>query len=197
MIKYILVFFILLSSTALAYSPGNGPLTTVNYGENATLRLEPYTRHYMKIYEGSAVQFSIYDTNGRILEHNNLIIKNIREDKTETLLSIAGSKYKDFNLILGEENKINFTDKSVPFMFIKEDTLHYSTNKKDRYIIVYFNVPEFYTKKIDTTGNAIINLEGVEGVIKPKETFTTLKIVIVLLAIIAIVATVYLFKKSE
>ena len=198
MIKYIVLFLILCSTLVLAYNPDD-PLAIINYGQNATLKLHPFTREYVKINEGSSVQFSIYDEKNRIKSYNTLIIKDIGQEETSALLSIKGKSFENINFKLGEDKKIDFNG-SIPFMFVKEDTLHYDTNAENKYIILLFNVPQFQVKKFnpnDTTGNAVVDFEGIQGSSVKESVFTPLRVGIIALGLIVVLITIFLFKKSE
>ncbi len=194
MIKQVILMIVILSSSVLAYNPSE-PLTELGYGENTTLKLQPFTRHYLKIYEGSSVQFSTYTREGNIKAYNSIIIKEIGEKETAALLSIKGKKYEEIRLKLGKNYKVEFNG-SIPFMFIKEDTLHYEINPKERYIILYFNVPQFQIERETATGRAVINFDDIEGV-KKEETISLSKAIILLLGITAIAGTFVLFKRSK
>ena len=187
---------ILCSSIVLAYNPYD-PFTQVDYGQNITLKLYPSSRQNIKIHEGSAVQFSVYTPEDAIRSYNNIIIKEIGQEETMTLLSAKGRKYEEINLKLGQDYKVDFNG-SIPFMFIKEDTLHYEENPRNRYIVLYFNVPQFQVKKADLpTGDIVIDLQDVEGIGGRKKIFTPIRIILIGLGLLAIIGTFFLFRKLE
>ena len=195
MIKQILIIMILCTMLVTAYNPTE-KLTELEKGKNITLRLQEYTRSYVRIKEGSTAQFSTYDEKNRILSYNTIIIKEITPEKTKLSLSVRGRKFEDVELKLGENYKVNFTDdKKIPFMFIKYDTLHYSDNPEEKSIILLFNVPQFQMKEIESPEP--ITTDNIYGVSQKKETFTPLRIVFLVLIIGIITALIIMFKKSE
>ena len=107
-------------------------------GENGQAQLFPYTRTYVKLYEGTKLDFRIYNpTTGQELINNSLIIQKINIDN-------AG--YKSIVLKSGdkEQMQLNFSkEKGIPFMFIKGYKYKYVEGAKDNYAVLYFNVPLF------------------------------------------------------
>ena len=186
---------ILLSVIVTAYNPAD-KLTDLESGKNLTISMKEYTRNYVKIREGSAVQFSTYDAQNNILAYNTIIIKEITQEKTKALLSIRGRKYEEIELRLGNDYKINFTgDKKIPFMFIKEDILHYDENPNERNIILLFNVPQFRRETLPEIEP--ITRDNIEGAGQKKELFTPLRVIFLILIIGIITALIILFKKDK
>lgn len=196
MIKYIILMIVLCSSLVLAYNPYD-PFAKVEYGQNISLKLYPSSRQNIKIYEGSAVQFSVYTPKNAIRSYNNIIIKEIGQEETKALLSVKGIKYEEISLKLGQDYKVDFNG-SIPFMFIKEDTLHYEDNPRNRYIVLYFNVPQFQVEKKDLpTGEVVIDLQDVEGISGRNKIFTPIRVILIGLGLASIIGTFFLFKKAE
>jgi len=195
MIKQIILMMILLSVLVTAYNPAD-KLTDLESGKNLTISMKEYTRNYVKIREGSAVQFCTYDAQNNILAYNTIIIKEITQEKTKALLSIRGRKYEEIELRLGNDYKINFTgDKKIPFMFIKEDILHYDENPNERNIILLFNVPQFRRETLPEIEP--ITRDNIEGAGQKKELFTPLRVIFLILIIGIITALIILFKKDK
>ena len=182
---------ILLSVLVAAYSPED-QITDLEKGENLTLSLHQYTRNFIKIREGSTVQFSTYDAKERILAYNTIRIDSITPEKTTASLSIRGRKYEQIELKLGNDYKVNFTDdKIIPFMFIKEDTLHYSEDPNERNVVLLFNVPQFQTRELPKAEP--ITQDNIQGAEK-KELFTPIRIIFLVMIIVIITALIILFK---
>ena len=122
----------------------------IPYGENATATLPMYSKTYLRVYEGSKINFNIVDPdNGVILIKNNVIIKEIRPTSAVVLLSVDNSEYEETMFSTGYNYQINYTYTFMPYMGVEQIISHYEEDSNKRSIVLYLLVPFLKTSKSD------------------------------------------------
>ncbi len=197
--RLILALLILLSIFPVVFALGQADGEIVlPRGENGTLSLPLFSRTYVRVYEGSMINFNLVDPDtDEVLIENRLIIKEVGSNYSNILLSVEGSEYEEVTLSLGEDHQINFTYKDVPFMLLKEMISHYNaTDATDRNIVLFFNVP--FMKKGNSNNNGpVVNTSRVAGTTTEEglDFWNTILIIVIIVLVVAIVYSFY--KKSK
>src|SRR3989344_2642207 len=209
--KLIIISILLILLVSLVFAaeeqtirlPKTPPLVeqTVPQGENATLSLTEFTRALLKLYEGTRVDFNIYNPDTRVLEVvNSLIINEVKSDSVDFLLSIDGSEYEDTNMKLGETLQLSYSSSIVPFMFLEVRKLRYMEDENGdliKHATMFFNVPLITRSVLDNTGNTAKDID-VEKVIPVTNENKNKNLKYYLLGVVGlIVAGVLLFKKPD
>lgn len=120
----------------------------IPYGENSTASLPLFSRTYLRVYEGSWINFNIVDPDtNAVLIRNSIAIKEVKQNFTTILLSVDGGPIEETTINLSEKKQINYTYKFLPFMEIKEIISHYEETKEKRNVVLFFNVPFMKTGK--------------------------------------------------
>lgn len=110
--------------------------------QNVTASLPLFSRTYLRVYEGTKIDFNIVDPDTNVvLIRNSIIINEIEPKSTKVQLSLDGGSYQDTELVGGQDIKLNYTYKFMPFMFLRQMIVHYDDNKDNRNIVLFFNVP--------------------------------------------------------
>ena len=168
---FIIILFIL--NTALIVNALRLPSLeykeyTVEKGQKGEAALVPYTRTYIKLYETSRIDFSIFDPQTQQpLIHNSIIVEKVNSDGSlDIKIGIEGKDYIKTKILSGDHNqiKINFTTQAIPFMFISEYKYKYNEGATDNYAVLYFNVPMFsLIKNPNQPKNGIIDTTKITG----------------------------------
>jgi len=133
---------------------------TIPKGENGTLVLTYFTKSYVKLSEGSKLDFNVYGDNIQdLVAQNSLILQKVNKDSADFLFSQEGSEYKQLKFYPGEESqmRLNFTGK-IPFMFVEITKWRFSDDGNN-HVTLFFNIPVVKAKQqiepqketIDTT----------------------------------------------
>ncbi len=177
--------------------------TEIPQGQNGQAALFPYTRLYIKLYEGSRLDFSIFDPQTtQPIVNNSIIIEKVNKDSTiKAKLAIESGPYQDSIIKIGQRDQIqlNFTTKQAPFMFLQNSKTRYIDGAKDNYVVLYLNVPMFSVVKEPKTQPQTIDTTKPTGIGAQEETsyIPYLLIVGVVLLIIAIMAYTRTGKETE
>ncbi len=118
---------------------------TLPKGENGTLALTFFTKSYVKIFEGSKLDFNLYGKGpDDLLAENSLIIQKINKASIDYLFSQDNSAYQKITYYpLKQSNQIqlNFTG-LIPFMFLEFSKWRFiDENNPDNSVTLFFNVP--------------------------------------------------------
>ena len=165
-------------------------------GQNGTLSLTDFTRALVTVYEGTRVDFNIYDPKTRnLVVPNSLLIKEVTKDKVKLLISTDGGEYKEATWNLGDNIEVNYTNNIVPFMFLELQKIRYfeDQGKLIKHATIFFNVPllqRVNTGNVDTNPN-INNVEPVSDVQKNNNLYYYI------LGLVALLFAGYLFFKKK
>ena len=121
-------------------------------GENATAHLPMYSKTYIRIYQGTKLDFNAIDpdTNAPLIMNGLILDEVTSPTSAKVRLSVDGSEYQDIIFSAGQEYKINYTYDFMPFMTVTQIITHYEEdNPKDNSIVLYFLLPFPKTSKSD------------------------------------------------
>ncbi len=119
-------------------------------GKNATTFLPMFSKTYIRIYEGSKLDFHIVDPEGEgILVRNSFIVKEVKPTSVDLLLSTDNSEYNPVTLPGGKEFKINYSYSFVPNITLTPLILHYDEDPEERNVMIYFFSPHIKSTKTD------------------------------------------------
>lgn len=143
----------------------------VPQGENAVASLPLFSRTYLRLYEGTKLDFNVVDPdNGVTLIKNSMIVKEIDPKSTKLLVSLDGKPYEEMTILLGgKDTQLNYTYKFMPFMLVKEMINHYDQDPKNRNAVFYFNIPFLKTgktldaKTVPNAGSAVLDTSNVKS----------------------------------
>jgi len=111
-------------------------------GEDAIASLPLFSRTYIRIYEGSRLNFNVVDPdNGVVLISNTMVIKEITRNYTLVDISLNDGQFEEMRIIPSFENELNFTYTFMPFMLLTQVITHYNEDEAKRNIVLYFNIP--------------------------------------------------------
>jgi|SRR3989344_2104801 len=198
-IMFLIVFLLTIITVSALTLPKAPPLEeqTVPEGQNATLSLTIFTRALLRTYEGSRVDFNVYNEKTRALEAvNSIIVTEVKPDSIDVLLSLDGSTYEKKNMKLGEMLTINYTDKSIPFMFLEVQKLRYFEDENGNLIkhtTLFFNVPAFSVEKLPEPPKEV----DVTNVIPVEEENKNNNWIYYILGILVLVVAIVWIKKSK
>lgn len=122
----------------------------IEYGLNATAQLPMLSKTYLRVYEGSKIDFNIVDPDRfNILIRNSMIIREIGRGYLNILLSYDSSEYEEVRLGAGGAYKINYSYEFSPFMTITPVIMRPDEDVTKRYSVLYFFVPHPKTSTSD------------------------------------------------
>ncbi len=175
----------------------------IPYGENAVSSLPLFSRTYLRLHEGTKLDFNVVDPDtGVALIRNSIIIKEIGPKPTKVLLSLDRMPYEEKILTAGEEIKLNYTYKFMPFMFLQQIITHYDEDEEERNIVLYFNIPFLKVgKDLDSspaTGFTSLDTTQVSAGNRSKgldPLLVVMTIVVVILVLVLIYTNIKKFRK--
>jgi len=143
----LIILSIVFTATAIRLPTPEYKEYTIEKGQRGEAALMPYTRTYIKLYETSRLDFSIFNpkTEQPII-HNSIIINKVNSDGSlDVQLGLEGKDYELTKIYPGDSKQIqlNFTTKDVPFMFLSESKYKFIQGATDNYAVLYLNVPMF------------------------------------------------------
>lgn len=169
----------------------------IAYGDNATAQLPMLSKTYLRVHEGTKIDFNVVDPDSfNILIKNSMIISEINRNSVLTLLSVDGSEYKE--TMLDRRYKINYTYDFTPSMFITPIIFHDDDDNTKRTVVFEFIVPFPKTSTSDFRDVKPASLDlGIASNVDPKESVESSektgfnKLLVILIALTILVAIVF------
>ena len=174
----------------------------VPQGQNATTSLPMFSRSYLRIFEGTKLDFNIVDPDTEVtIIKNSLIVKEITPDATKLLLSIDGKNYQEVNLIPNKDYQINYTYKFMPFMILKQVVTHYENTSEKRNIVLFFNAPFLKPGKslsdVLPKKSQVIDPTTIQTTNSKNESKFDTTLIIMFVILIILVAIIFYLNKSK
>lgn len=114
----------------------------IPFGDNATASMPVFSYSFIRIHEGSRLNFNVVDpATGIDLVRNQIIIQEIGVSETRTLLSLDGGELEEFILVPGEEYNLTYDYEFLENIILEQKITRYSDNREERNIVLFFEVP--------------------------------------------------------
>ena len=186
---FILVLPLVFSSNHKSFPENQvGNIQEVQKGEDAKVLLPMFSKTWLRIYEGSKIDFNIVDPdNSRIvLIKNSLIVKKIGEKETVLLLSKDSGEDEEVIIKPSENYKVNYTYEAIPYMILRQESM----NLEGKNSVIFFEVPFLKTSKFDIpkTFVAIDPTEVSTGSKKEKYNPFTVSLVGIIIILVGVLA---------
>lgn len=172
-------------------------------GENATAYLPMFSKSYIRIYEGTKLDFYIVDPDtNAIVIRNSLILNKVSPLSSDVLLSLDSSEYNLKTLAAGDKYRVNYSYNFTPYIDITQLITHYEEeSSKENNIVLYFLVPFPKTAKSDFSevkGQLPIDISRIKPVSRTsseKRASSVLSIIGIIFGLIIIIAIIFAIKK--
>ncbi len=199
---FFMVFLILL---AMPFVLAIGEELQVPKGEDYKLTLPLFSKTWVRVYEGSKIDFNIVDPdNSRIvLVKNSIVIKEIGKNTTKVLISLDGSEYEERIIEGNQIVRLNYKYDFVPYMDITQVIGNYNQkDPDDSNVVLFFEVPFLKDNLRITSPKSFVAIDPTQ--IKPTNTppsenkiLDPLTILLGVIVIVLIGFGIYLSKRKK
>ncbi len=203
-IMFVIVLLLLILPYVLALSQSENEIE-IPYGQNTTASLPLFSKTYLRLHEGTKLDFNVVDPDTNIkLIRNSMIIQEIGRNSTKVLLSIDGSDYNETLIPAGKEVRLNYPYKFNPFLVMQQIITRYDINPEEREVVFYFNLPfpknskDFGGEPSNGSTNNLITPDSVTPKSNTSENKSYGTIILVSIIILLIILIVYFkFRKKN